>query len=352
MATRLLTVTLEGKYYQGSIPVRKITYSNSSVDLTEEEYQEIFSQIPSYWNTENDKLIRFIVFDDKSYFCEREKNVFNYSTREKEPKIYKFDYATDEEAHALYNFFVEKYAKIKISRTENLYDSIMNQIKDMSFVKLSMLEARNKLLQQTDYLMMSDYPLDEEDRQNWSVYRQELRDLTNQEAWINNNIMEVEMPVSPRPLDQLDVLRSSVRDLSSIPSDLTQELIQNVSENSVEDIIKNIAQISVKFELLKSISKLRLPILEFNNTEVFAAEQDYETFLNEVKYDTIQESSLPQNWWEAAISNIDDKISQVNAMLKTYKVDFTINDILNSIIEQNKVSEQDMEVNNILEELL
>lgn len=40
---------------------------------------------------------------------------------------------------------------------------------------------RNSLLNQTDYLMMPDYPISGEYREKIKVYRQELRDITKQE---------------------------------------------------------------------------------------------------------------------------------------------------------------------------
>ena len=42
---------------------------------------------------------------------------------------------------------------------------------------------RNSLLSQTDYLMMPDYPISEEYRDKIKVYRQELRDITEQEGF-------------------------------------------------------------------------------------------------------------------------------------------------------------------------
>ncbi len=351
MLSKTLTVTLETKYYQSTIPTRKISYSGSSIDLTDEEYENIFQAVPSFWNTENDKLIRFVFFEDKTYFCEREKKVFNYTTRDTDTKIYKFDYASNEEAEKLYVFFVEKYAKLKIERIENLYDGIISQIKDFSFIKTTVLDSRNKLLEQSDYIMMPDYPISEEEREKWAVYRQELRDITNQEAWITNDVMAIKMPVSPLPLSQLNALKTAVPDLSSIPSNLIDEIVDNLEDSTVENLIRNMTEISIKFELLKSISKMKIPILSFDESEIISQEQDYENFLNEVKYDTLKESILPSNWWEAATSNIEQKIAEVNNTLRKYNVDFTIDDILTSIIEENKFSEQDIEVNNIIEEL-
>lgn len=50
---------------------------------------------------------------------------------------------------------------------------------------------RNKLLQETDYLMMPDYPLSSDDKIKWSKYRQELRDLPNNIKDINNIIFPI-----------------------------------------------------------------------------------------------------------------------------------------------------------------
>jgi hypothetical protein len=351
MASRLLTVNLETKYYPASVPTRTITCSNSTIKLTDEEYDEVFKELPSFWNTENDKLVRFIIFDDKSYFCEREKLVFNYTTREQDLKIYRFDAATEVEAKALHAFFVEKYTKIQLARIENLYDAIMSNIKDMSFVKYSLLGARDELLKQSDFIMLPDYPISEEDRERWRVYRQELRDLTDQVAWQQNDLLNIEMPVSPEPLDQIGILKGSIKDLSSIPDNLTDEIIDTLVDKPVEEIIKNITQTTVKFELLKSLSKMNLPMFNIGYSDLLIQEDTYNTFIDNVQKDLSEESPLPANWWELATSNIEEKIAQVNAKLQSYNIGFTVNDILNAVIEQNKLTEEELEVENIIEDL-
>lgn len=351
MASRLLTVNLETKYYPASIPSRAVTCLNSTIKLTDEEYDEIIEKLPSFWNTKNDKLVKFVVFEDKSYFCEREKLVFNYTTREQDLKIYKFDSATSIEAEALYAFFVEKYTKIQLSRIENLYDAIMDNIKDMSFVKYSLLGARDELLKKSDFVMLSDYPVSEEDREKWKIYRQELRDLTNQEAWRQNDLLNIEMPVSPEPLDQIGILKGSIKDLSSIPENLTDEIIDTLLDKPIEEVIKNITQTTVKFEILKSLSKMNLPMFNIGYSDLLIQEDTYNSFIDNVQKDLIEENPLPANWWELATSNIEDKIAQVNAKLRSYNIGFTVNDILNTIIEQNKLSEEELEVENIIEDL-
>lgn len=350
MPSRILTVNLETKYYPASIPKRNISCLGSSIDLTDAEYTEIISELPEFWHMEEDKLLRFVVFADKSYFCERQKKIFNYSTREQDNKIYKFDGATEVQSEALYAFFVEKFTKYQLSKIENFYDSIMSNIKDMSFVKFSLFNARNDLLLKSDYLLMPDYPISQEERDKWVTYRQELRDLTDQEAWKTNDILNIEMPVSPEPLNQISILKGSVSDLSSIPENLTDEIITTLLDKPVEEIIKNITKTTVKFELLKSLSKMKLPFLNMGYSEILIEENAYNTFIDNAR-EQLEDGPLPSDWWEAAVSNIDDKIEKVNEKLKSYNIGFTINDILNAIIEENKISKDDLEAEDIIEEL-
>jgi ElaB/YqjD/DUF883 family membrane-anchored ribosome-binding protein len=345
MSSKILTVTLETKYYQSSVVVRRISHASyGSIELSDVEYQDVLQSIPTYWHTEKDKLIRFIFFDDKTYFCERQKEVFNYTTRQSELKIYRFDNGavSNEEAEKLYNFFIEKFAKIKIERNENLYDSILEEIRDMSYIKYSFLTYRDNLLKQSDYIMLSDIPISVEEREKWTTYRQELRDITKQEAWISNDITNIKIPVSPLPGRQLNALKDSMENMSSIPNDLLQELVSNNIENTpYEDIVKNVAEISIKFEIIRSISKMKIPILATNGiSEILSLDQninqDIQNFANEMEESMSQESPLPKEWWEAARMNLDKKIEDINNTLSRYNVDFTIGDIIDSVIKDTK----------------
>lgn len=51
---------------------------------------------------------------------------------------------------------------------------------------------RNKLLAESDYTQMADYPMTDEKRSEWSAYRQVLRDLPTHPDWPS-----VEAPTPP-----------------------------------------------------------------------------------------------------------------------------------------------------------
>jgi len=55
--------------------------------------------------------------------------------------------------------------------------------------------TRNKLLSDTDWTQMNDSPLSNEDKTAWATYRQELRDVTDLDAW--PNMGDDDWPVEP-----------------------------------------------------------------------------------------------------------------------------------------------------------
>ena len=54
---------------------------------------------------------------------------------------------------------------------------------------------RNKLLADTDWTQMNDSPLSNENKTAWSTYRQELRDISDLDAW--PNLADDDWPVAP-----------------------------------------------------------------------------------------------------------------------------------------------------------
>lgn len=62
-----------------------------------------------------------------------------------------------------------------------LWESIKNQFK-LNEIRYE----RNLLLRECDYLMIEDYPHNEEIKEEWKTYRQSLRDLPS--IWIRNGL--------------------------------------------------------------------------------------------------------------------------------------------------------------------
>jgi hypothetical protein len=364
MASEILIVNLEPGFYPRSSPKRMISYKGNSLNLAEEEYNFVLKHLPSYWHSEKDKMIRFIVFEEiggkKKYYCEREKEVFNYTHRDYEKKVYQFNPQTDAEGEALYLFFVEKYTKIKIDRADDIYDKILSEVKDLSYIKYSLLNSRDIMLKESDYLMLPDYPIDEESRDRWAEYRQQLRDLTNQEAWIRNDLMNIVMPIGPSPAGQLSILESNFSEIFDVPVGLMEDVISFVREKIEKEdlaaILQQISSLTVKYEILKSLSKMRLPFLETNykiDETVESVGNLYDQLLDEINlsYAELSSSDDIKTQLDFSIQKIEKVIENINTNLQRYDIGFTINDILTALIEKNKKSEEDLIAEQIIEDL-
>lgn len=65
-------------------------------------------------------------------------------------------------------------------------------------IKKFIQTIRKNILESTDYTQLPDAPLTEEKKQEWSIYRQQIRDMTELPENQNvNDVSEVIWPVRP-----------------------------------------------------------------------------------------------------------------------------------------------------------
>ena len=141
---RVITLRLQRKSYAVEKVERYISYNGHRLDFTEQEYNDFLSRIPELWNTDRDRLLYFVLFFDKTYLAQREKDVFNYGTRLTEEKLYNFDEISDIELNLFTSFLVDEYTKLKISRTENFYDEIFRGLVGRTMVLNNINSWRRK----------------------------------------------------------------------------------------------------------------------------------------------------------------------------------------------------------------
>jgi hypothetical protein len=98
---------------------------------------------------------------------------------------------TQEEYDINFCLLVDKYIESKDIVAQLVLpfpDEIVEKIRIENLRK-----KRNQLLSETDWTRMDDNGLDDDDREIWAIYRQELRDITNQYSSLEN----VVWPESP-----------------------------------------------------------------------------------------------------------------------------------------------------------
>jgi hypothetical protein len=196
-AKRLLTLrmspTINGVVNSPSY----IIYRSDAISLSPEQIDELSSLIPDRWHNAKDKITHFVINEKSEYFCEKEKQVFNFATKSTELKWYEYDAYTKEEAQELTQVIFDYYNNLKIRKLKNIKEKMRSDFNNLSYFKTYLIQMRNEMLKESDYIMMPDYPMSEIEKQKWTEYRQNLRDLTAQEAWVNRDYLNIEMPVSP-----------------------------------------------------------------------------------------------------------------------------------------------------------
>jgi len=304
-SVHVISVTLFPEVWQSPQP-RRLIYHGQMIVLDEDNYQDLLSKLPEFWHTDQDKLLTFRYnINDGGYFCERIKRVYNYATKEWSDTPYVFDAGSKEEVDNLIDIISEFYQNYKLSEIEDINNKILENINDLSYLKMILLNSRDKLLMNSDYIMMPDYPINEEQKQEWIDYRQKLRDITDQESWKNNDYANIEMPVSPSPMKQLPELLAQMETL--VPNHFRGFVDDNVLHENVENIILTMSQYMIKSQIIDGISKMSLPLFDLSvgTFDVVKSSENVEVFMSN---------------FENFKSKIDTQLEQIGSSLTVEKI--------------------------------
>lgn len=335
----LLSAKLNHLNLPGSIPSH-ILYGNRNYNLTAADYQYVMENLGSEYSNDTEKLSVFRVEKDDTtghviYFCEMEKTVFDFREREY-IKRYAIKELTSEESSYLYEKFKDFLNRFYTSNIDNFYNYVVDNVGGTPLVAANILEIRNELLRESDRYMLSDYPhASEEVKQAWITYRQELRDLTDQEAY-PNDFVNIQIPVAPDAFAQFDVLKNYI----SIDNTLLNEIGPEFMQVGLDNMIKNFAGAALKVEVLKSLSKLRIPMFV---EQGLTAERVVElrSGLDRALFDIgTYENTSEENpdAWNDAMGYLNSKVEAINEKIAEYDLGFTVEDLIDELVEETKKS--------------
>lgn len=335
--TTIISVTLFQEEWQSSTP-RRMLYRGEMITLTPDEYQDILTKIPEFWNTENDKLITFRYYSDNTFLCERVKKVYNYSTKEWEEKYYFFSPDAPAEVNNLVSFFSEYYQARKIKQIEDINAAITSSVKDVSYVKNIILNSRSKILRDTDYMFLEDYVhSSEEMKSKWISYRQSLRDITDQEAWIQNDYANIKFPVSPTPKDEFEKIMTETENY--FPYIFEDFNINEESTEIIVNLVETISQYVIKSQIISGIQKLKLPLFDLSvGTFDFPAIPTLDEENGEMSF------SLFKSKFEDFKKKVDDQLQKLGSTI-------TVDSILKQMTDKMAEESMTQEVYDIIEEL-
>lgn len=98
-----------------------------------------------------------------------------------------------------FNVFVMPYILLFKEAEEDARKQEVAQQNDPIFCAQQIREKRDYLISQTDFMLMQDYPLSDEDKKNMEVYRQALRDITKDPSfpWTGTPVDNIPWPKNP-----------------------------------------------------------------------------------------------------------------------------------------------------------
>ena len=149
------------------------------------------------WDTDKDKLITFYYFSDGTYTAKRRKYIMNFKTNTNEWKDYEMEQVASSVADAFKDKLIEGwYAIDAIENTEFQNELGAMYAKARAVSPLSVRLARDFLLTETDWVMVSDSPIDADTKAQYILYRQKLRDIPATTEF-STNVEGTKFPISP-----------------------------------------------------------------------------------------------------------------------------------------------------------
>ena len=177
---------------------RTITYRGMMKVVPDGHWDsEVRPKLYPLWDTEKDRLIEFTWYDNNTYHCVRRKFIKNFKTGEYEWKNYEMEQTDVEAARSFYEFLKETFLNIEQLQNEEFQEEMGRMYGEVrSETWFTVRLARNFLLQETDFAMLSDSPLSDEVKALYTTYRQKLRDLPALFADVTD-VKTIKFPMSP-----------------------------------------------------------------------------------------------------------------------------------------------------------
>lgn len=157
----------------------KIAYN--SVFISKEINENILKNIPDEWSNDNDRILLFAIYEDGEYILEKEKIKYDFSTKSTKWVRYSFRNLTIRHAKELYEILkaaifvddeIKKYNNISSFLELSKKTYYLNQFKEKNDNLI------NKLLRETDWRILPDYPEQfENEISMWVLWRSKLREL-------------------------------------------------------------------------------------------------------------------------------------------------------------------------------
>ena len=218
------------------------------------------------WDTDKDKLINFYWYSNGSWSAKRRKFVRNFATNTDEWKDYEMEQVGTDVATAFKDKLVEAFYLIDSIEDQEYQEELGRMYaKQQAISPLTVRMARNFLLAETDWTQSTtDSPLSADEKAQYVLYREKLRDITKTDEF-NNNINDVKFPISPEFYNKIHKVDNTGEDYLATDNQflkLGAHYLKQFREQIAQYmLVKSLSEKST-FELLLAAYDKRSPTLK------------------------------------------------------------------------------------------
>ena len=148
------------------------------------------------WDTDKDKLIQLNYYDTGAFHAKRRKFVKDHSTGEYKWRDYEMEAGDSTEAQAIFDKLKEAFYLMDSVERESFQSDLSEAYyasKNISWHGIRLV--RNFLLSDSDWALMPDAQISEEEKELWLKYRQKLREIPQVEQYAEPT--DVKFPINP-----------------------------------------------------------------------------------------------------------------------------------------------------------
>jgi len=135
--------------------------------------------VPDFWHTDKDKLDFFQVFDDGTYFCQRQKLKYDFKTESTYFNTYKFTGATYEQAQEFCKMccdFLFVVTEVKNLEVEKLVEEVDKEVLLYEKKYWKIRRQKGEMLINSDWRVLPDIEEEYEgERARWIAWRKWIR---------------------------------------------------------------------------------------------------------------------------------------------------------------------------------
>ena len=232
-------------------PINGDLWFNFHVEkLSAEQLLEGKTLVGEYWWADNDELAFLTVYRNGEFMCERRKKAWSHRTGTYSFTAYKWTEPTEAQVAELADKLMKKFEELRIVRLQAEADRISGILSEEYNGLISSFRGmRTRMLVDSDWTQLADSPLSDADKALYATYRQHLRDMTDDPAWLANDVFNVDFPITPKVYLQKD------------PNRETEYL-------SVDAHFENQAAMKAKFKMMRVYKYLNLPGLFMSEEEL------------------------------------------------------------------------------------